>query len=86
MVANAGIAPPADFLDTTAKAAEDMWQINVRGVLFSYQAAAKQMIKQKTGGRLIGRSERGATSSRQLPLLLLEHKLSHSLGCILLRE
>lgn len=54
MIANAGIGPPVDFLDTTTKTMNDIWEINIRGVMYCYQAAARQMIKQGGGGRLIG--------------------------------
>lgn len=54
MVANAGIAITAPLLETTA----DQWQrtmdVNLRGVLHCYQSAARQMIAQGRGGRLIG--------------------------------
>jgi len=58
MIANAGIAPPQDFLDTTAETMDMVYEVNVRGVMFCYQAAAKQMIKQGSGGRLIGKKRR----------------------------
>lgn len=54
MVANAGIGPPVDFLETTTKTMNDLWEINIRGVMYCYQAAAKQMIKEGHGGKLIG--------------------------------
>jgi meso-butanediol dehydrogenase/(S,S)-butanediol dehydrogenase/diacetyl reductase len=54
MVANAGIGPPQDFLETTAETMDAVYEVNIRGVMFCYQAAAKQMIKQGGGGRLIG--------------------------------
>ena len=53
MVANAGIAITAPLLETT----DDQWQltmdVNARGVLHCYQSAARQMIAQGRGGRLI---------------------------------
>lgn len=54
MVANAGIAVTAPLLETT----DDQWQrtmeVNLLGVLHCYQSAARQMIAQGRGGRLIG--------------------------------
>jgi meso-butanediol dehydrogenase / (S,S)-butanediol dehydrogenase / diacetyl reductase len=54
MVANAGIAVTAPLLETTA----DQWQlamdVNLKGVFHCYQSAARQMIAQGRGGRLIG--------------------------------
>ncbi|WVR07072.1 hypothetical protein IAU60_004111 [Kwoniella sp. DSM 27419] len=54
MVANAGIAPVCPFLDITTDLMDQVYQVNVKGVFLCYQAAAKQMIKQGDGGRLIG--------------------------------
>lgn len=53
MVANAGIAVTAPFLDTTPELLDRHLGVNARGVLLCYQAAARQMIKQGGGGRLI---------------------------------
>jgi meso-butanediol dehydrogenase / (S,S)-butanediol dehydrogenase / diacetyl reductase len=54
MVANAGIAVTAPLLETTA----DQWQlamdVNLKGVFHCYRSAARQMIVQGRGGRLIG--------------------------------
>jgi meso-butanediol dehydrogenase / (S,S)-butanediol dehydrogenase / diacetyl reductase len=54
MVANAGIAVTAPLVETSA----DQWQrsmdVNLTGVFHCYQAAARQMIAQGRGGRLIG--------------------------------
>ncbi|WOO86261.1 Diacetyl reductase [(S)-acetoin forming] [Vanrija pseudolonga] len=53
MVANAGIAPTDTFLDITPEMYDNLYAINVRGVLFCYQAAARQFISQGWGGKLI---------------------------------
>ncbi|GMK55587.1 hypothetical protein CspeluHIS016_0206430 [Cutaneotrichosporon spelunceum] len=67
MVANAGIGPPVEFLETTTQTMNDMWEINIRGVMYCYQAAARQMIKQGDGGRLIAASSiAGLTGFPQL--------------------
>uniref|UniRef100_A0A1A6A593 3-oxoacyl-[acyl-carrier protein] reductase n=1 Tax=Kwoniella dejecticola CBS 10117 TaxID=1296121 RepID=A0A1A6A593_9TREE len=54
MVANAGIAPVTPFLELSTDTLDKVYQVNVRGVFLCYQAAAKQMIQQGEGGRLIG--------------------------------
>jgi meso-butanediol dehydrogenase / (S,S)-butanediol dehydrogenase / diacetyl reductase len=54
MVANAGVTLIAKFIDTTDEIFERTLDINLKGVFYSYQAAAKQMIAQGRGGRLIG--------------------------------
>ncbi|KAJ7811401.1 hypothetical protein B0H14DRAFT_3755173 [Mycena olivaceomarginata] len=35
---------------------EQLWEINIRGVLLCYKYAARQMVKQGAGGRIIGAS------------------------------
>lgn len=54
MVANAGIAQVKPLLDLTPEDFGRMFAVNVQGVHYCYQAAAKQLIAQKTPGKLIG--------------------------------
>lgn len=54
MVANAGVTLIARFLETTAEIFDKTIDINLRGVFHCYAAAAKQMVAQGRGGRLIG--------------------------------
>jgi meso-butanediol dehydrogenase/(S,S)-butanediol dehydrogenase/diacetyl reductase len=54
MVANAGIAVTAPLLEITADEWQQTMDVNVKGVLHCYQSAARQMIAQGRGGRLIG--------------------------------
>jgi len=58
MVANAGIGKGAQLLDTSVglDAWQNVWDINAKGVFLSYQLAARQMVKQGRGGRLLGAS------------------------------
>ncbi|KAF4565648.1 hypothetical protein EYR40_002283 [Pleurotus pulmonarius] len=56
MVANAGVCWSNSVLDVTVEEWEKLFAINVRGVLLCYQAAARLMIEQKRGGRIIGAS------------------------------
>ncbi|KAG5635737.1 hypothetical protein H0H81_010237 [Sphagnurus paluster] len=56
MVANAGIAKAGPLIDTKISDWHELFSINAFGVFLSYQYAAKQMIKQGTGGRIIGAS------------------------------
>lgn len=53
-VANAGIARVTSLLDTEVEEFEQVMAVNLRGVFLSYQAAARQMIAQGTGGKIIG--------------------------------
>jgi NAD(P)-dependent dehydrogenase (short-subunit alcohol dehydrogenase family) len=53
VVANAGITLFGDFLTYTPEAFQRVMQVNLAGTFFLAQAAAKQMIKQRTGGALL---------------------------------
>ncbi|KAH8832630.1 hypothetical protein DL96DRAFT_669198 [Flagelloscypha sp. PMI_526] len=54
MIANAGIAPLAPLLQLTLEEFTKVHDVNVKGTLLCYQAAAKVMIGQGRGGRIIG--------------------------------
>ncbi|PSS35523.1 hypothetical protein PHLCEN_2v1517 [Hermanssonia centrifuga] len=54
MVANAGTAFVKSILDTTLEDVDGLFNINFRAAFLSYKYAAKQMIAQGRGGRIIG--------------------------------
>jgi NAD(P)-dependent dehydrogenase (short-subunit alcohol dehydrogenase family) len=54
MIANAGIAQVKPLLDLSEDDVRRMFEVNVFGVFNCYSAGAKQMIKQGTGGKLVG--------------------------------
>lgn len=54
MIANAGIAQVAPLLELTAEDWDRVMAVNARGVFLCYQEAARQMIRQGTGGKIIG--------------------------------
>jgi meso-butanediol dehydrogenase/(S,S)-butanediol dehydrogenase/diacetyl reductase len=54
LVANAGIAEVGPLLDVTVEDLERVMAVNVRGVFLCYTAAARQMIAQGDGGKIIG--------------------------------
>jgi len=54
MVANAGILETTSILDLSVEQWDRVMAINLRGVFLCYQLAARQMIKQGKGGKLIG--------------------------------
>jgi meso-butanediol dehydrogenase / (S,S)-butanediol dehydrogenase / diacetyl reductase len=54
MVANAGIAQVKPVLEITPEDWDRVMAVNARGILLSYQAAARQMIRQGHGGKIIG--------------------------------
>lgn len=54
MVANAGITQVKPLLEVTQEDWTTMFEVNARGVFNCYQAAAKQMVKQGEGGKILG--------------------------------
>ncbi|MGK3708979.1 acetoin reductase [Arthrobacter sp. IK3] len=54
LIANAGIAQVDEILDVKPEALDRMLDVNIKGVYYSYQAAARQFISQGTGGKIIG--------------------------------
>ncbi|PBK86221.1 NAD(P)-binding protein [Armillaria gallica] len=69
IVANAGVCPTASVLDYTVEQWDRAFAINTRGVFLCYQYAARQMIKQGRGGRIIGCSS--SLGKQALPMLSL---------------
>lgn len=59
MVNNAGLSREYGILEMTGEQFEQLWKVNVSGVLFGIQAAAKQFIKQGHGGKIINASSIG---------------------------
>ncbi|MDF2938088.1 MAG: kduD [Paenibacillaceae bacterium] len=53
LVNNAGIIRRADAIDFTEKDWDDVMNINIKTVFFFCQAAAKQFMRQGTGGKII---------------------------------
>lgn len=56
IVANAGIAQTKALLDVTPEEYDKVHAINGRGIFLCYTEAARQMIRQGTGGKIIGAS------------------------------
>jgi len=54
MIANAGMMLCRPLLDTTVEEFDRLMAVNVRSVMLCYKYAAKQMIAQGHGGRIIG--------------------------------
>ncbi|KAF8157224.1 acetoin reductase family protein [Crassisporium funariophilum] len=67
MVANAGICINSLFVDTTLEQFQRIFSVNVIGVFLCYKHAARQMIKQGRGGRIIGASS--VAGKQGLPML-----------------
>lgn len=56
MVANAGIAQTKALLDVSPEEYDQVHRVNGRGLFLCYTEAARQMIKQGRGGKIIGAS------------------------------
>ena len=54
MVANAGIAQVKPLLEVTPEDFDNLMAVNLCGVFLCYQEAARQMIRQGGGGKIIG--------------------------------
>lgn len=68
-VANAGIARIEDLLEVTPDAWDQMFAVNTRGVFLTWQAAARQMIAEGHGGKLIAAASQAAhRASAALPV------------------
>ncbi|KAM0433539.1 hypothetical protein ACHAPT_004419 [Fusarium lateritium] len=67
MVANAGIAQVKPILDVTTDDLRRMFDVNVFGTFNCYSVAAKQLIKQGSGGKLIGAAS--ITAMKSFPML-----------------
>jgi meso-butanediol dehydrogenase/(S,S)-butanediol dehydrogenase/diacetyl reductase len=89
MVANAGIAVTAPLVDTTAAQWRRSMDVNVAGVFHCYRAAARQMIAQGRGGRLIGAASvaahrggkwQGAYSASKFAVRGLSQAVAQELG------
>jgi len=56
MVSNAGILAQHDFLDFPEDDFDKVIRVNLKGVFLTGQAAARQMVKQETGGAIVNMS------------------------------
>ncbi|PIL30543.1 hypothetical protein GSI_07243 [Ganoderma sinense ZZ0214-1] len=54
MIANAGIGRLLSLVDTTVEVWDRIMCVNVRSTMLAYKHAARQMIKQGRGGRIVG--------------------------------
>jgi meso-butanediol dehydrogenase / (S,S)-butanediol dehydrogenase / diacetyl reductase len=89
MVANAGVAVTAPLVETTAEQWRRTMDVNVAGVFHCYRAAARQMISQGRGGRLIGAASvaahrggkwQGAYSASKFAVRGLSQSIAQELG------
>ncbi|UJR20499.1 hypothetical protein I4U23_023627 [Adineta vaga] len=67
VVANAGIGQAKPFIEITTEEWDNMFAVNVRGIFLCYREAAKIMIEQGKGGKIIGACS--AVAHRTFPLM-----------------
>jgi acetoin reductase-like protein len=68
LVNNAGVGKIIPFLETTAQDWNFMFDINCKGLLWCSQAAARQMIKQGHGGKIINLASQAGRRGEALVL------------------
>lgn len=71
VVNNAALFDAAETVDITRASYDKLYAVNVAGTLFTMQAAARQMIKQGHGGKIINMASRGWSARRSFGAGLL---------------
>jgi meso-butanediol dehydrogenase/(S,S)-butanediol dehydrogenase/diacetyl reductase len=89
LVANAGIAPLGALIETTVEDWDRIMAVNARGVFLCYRAAARRMIQQGRGGKIIGAASvaahkggalQGAYSASKFAIRGLTHSAAQELA------
>jgi len=72
LVANAGIVHAADFLDLEEADFDRVLSVNLKGIFLAGQAAARQMVKQGSGGAIVNMSSVNAVMAipNQVPYVV----------------
>jgi L-rhamnose 1-dehydrogenase len=88
LVNNAGICPFADFLDMPEELWDRVHDVNLKGTFLCSQAAARVMVAQGRGGRIIGMSSisalvGGGTQTHYTPTKAGVHSLMQSMAIAL---
>ncbi len=66
LVNNAAVFDMAPLLEITAESFDRVFAVNVRGLLFTLQAAARQMVRQGRGGKIINLSSQAGRRGEAL--------------------
>ncbi|MEM1037960.1 MAG: L-iditol 2-dehydrogenase [Pseudomonadota bacterium] len=74
LVNNAALFDAAETVDITRKSYDTLYAINVAGTLFTMQAAAKQMIAQGHGGKIINMASQAGRRGESLVLVYCSTK------------
>ncbi|MGH7121517.1 MAG: L-iditol 2-dehydrogenase [Acetobacteraceae bacterium] len=91
LVNNAGVFDLAPLLDITRDSYRKVFAVNVEGLLFTLQAAARQMIKQGNGGKIINFASQAGRRGEALVAVYCASKaavisLTQSAGLALAKE
>jgi NAD(P)-dependent dehydrogenase (short-subunit alcohol dehydrogenase family) len=74
VINNAALFDAAETVDITREGYERLYAVNVGGTLFTMQAAAKQMIKQGHGGKIINMASQAGRRGESLVLVYCSTK------------
>ena len=91
LINNAALFDAAETIDITREAYERLYAVNVSGTLFTMQAAARQMIKQGHGGKIINMASQAGRRGESLVLVYCSTKaavisMTQSAGLNLIRH
>lgn len=74
LINNAALFDAAETADITRQSYDKLYSVNVAGTLFTMQAAAKQMIKQGHGGKIINMASQAGRRGESLVLIYCSTK------------
>ena len=74
LINNAALFDAAETVDITRESYEKLYAVNVAGTLFTMQAAARQMIRQGHGGKIINMASQAGRRGESLVLVYCSTK------------
>jgi galactitol 2-dehydrogenase len=91
LVNNAGIVSIGPFMEITPQIFDRIFAVNVKGLLFTLQAAARQMIKQGRGGKIINLASQAGRRGEALVAVYCASKaavisITQSAGLALIKD
>jgi len=91
LINNAAVFDAAETIDITRESFDKLYGVNVAGTLFTLQAAAKQMIAQGHGGKIINMASQAGRRGESLVLVYCSSKaavisMTQSAGLNLIRH
>ncbi len=91
LINNAALFDAAETVDITRESYDKLYAVNVGGTIFTLQAAAKQMIKQGHGGKIINMASQAGRRGESLVLVYCSTKaavisLTQSAGLNLIKH